>query len=300
MARKATVKRKRTAKSGGPPVPGILSLIKTKRVGASPKTAAFFDLVLKDPEAFMGMSISEIADEAGVSQPMIIKVCNEQLGMNGLQQLKISVGQDIVMPTQFIHEDLMSDDDIPTVNRKIFHANIATLQDTLQVLQSEDMARAVELVLQAERIELYGIGSAAPIAADAHYRMMRIGLNTRAADDSHLQAVSASLADENVTVITISHSGSTQETIAATRLAKEAGASTILITGFRKSPIQKYCDVVLQTMARETKFRTEAMTSRIAQLSIVDALIANLAMANHDESIETLQHTFEVRGPKRF
>lgn len=300
MARQGAAKKRGPVTGGGKPVSGVLSLIKTKRNGASPKTAAFFDTILDDPEAFMSMSISEISEVAGLSNAMIVKICREQLGLSGVQQLKISVGQDIVTPTQFIHEDLLSNDDVPTVTKKVFHANIAALQDTLQVLQSDDMARAVELVLGAERVELYGIGSAAPIAADAHYRMMRIGLVTRFADDSHLQAVSASLAGPDVTVITISHSGSTQETIAATRLAKEAGANTILITGYRKSPIQKYCDVVLQTMARETKFRTEAMTSRIAQLTIVDALIANLAMANHVLSVDTLQHTFDVLGQKRF
>ncbi|SLJ91301.1 MurR/RpiR family transcriptional regulator [Novosphingobium mathurense] len=281
-----------------PPV-GVLSRMRTAKPGMGEKGAGVIDFILARPEDFMGMSVTDLAEATGVSESYVIKICR-QLGLNGLQQLKVAVGQDLVAPTQFIHEDLETGDDIATTNRKIFHANIAALQDTLNVLSAGDMKKAVELILEADRIELYGIGSAAPVAADAHYRMMRIGLLTRMADDSHLQAVSASLANERVTVITISHSGSTQETIAATRLAKEAGARTILITGFRKSPIQRYCDVVLHTMARETKFRTEAMTSRIAQLSIVDALIANLALARHDRSVEALQHTFDVLGQKRF
>jgi RpiR family carbohydrate utilization transcriptional regulator len=57
---------------------------------------------------------------------------------------------------------------------------------------------------------------------------------------------------------------------------------------------------VLYTMARETEFRTEAMTSRIAQLSIVDTLIACLAMANYDKAVETIRRTFEVLSVKRF
>ena len=98
----------------------------------------------------------------------------------------------------------------------------------------------------------------------------------------------------------ISHSGATHETVAATRLAKEAGARTIVITNFARSPIQAYADVVLFTMARETRFRTEAMTSRIAQLCVADALIAALALDDYDRSTETLRQTFEVLSIKRF
>ena len=86
----------------------------------------------------------------------------------------------------------------------------------------------------------------------------------------------------------------------ATRLAKEAGARTIVITNFARSPIQAYADVVLFTMARETRFRTEAMTSRIAQLCVVDALIAALALGDYDRSTETLRQTFVVLSIKRF
>src|SRR5262249_41859336 len=153
---------------------------------------------------------------------------------------------------------------------------------------------AVEIFRAAKRIEIYGIGSAAPIAEDAYYRMMRIGLDVRLAVDSHVQAISASLTDPSVATLTITHSGATVETIAATRLAKQAGAKTVVITNFAKSPIRTHADVLLFTMARETLFRTEAMTSRIAQLCVLDALIASLALADYDSATDTLKRTFDT------
>ena len=162
------------------------------------------------------------------------------------------------------------------------------------------MAKAAKLIRGAERVEVYGIGSAAPIAEDIQYRMLRIGINCKVVVDSHVQAISASLTSRKVATITVSHSGSTQETIAATKLAKEAGARTICITNYGKSPIQAYADVVLYTMAKETQFRTEAMTSRIAQLSIVDALIACLALSDYDKAVKTIKHTFDVLSIKRY
>jgi DNA-binding MurR/RpiR family transcriptional regulator len=88
--------------------------------------------------------------------------------------------------------------------------------------------------------------------------------------------------------------------VTSTKLAKKAGAKTVVITNFARSPIQSHADVVLFTMARETLFRTEAMTSRIAQLCVVDALIAALALADYDRSTTSLKQTFETLSIKRF
>lgn len=55
----------------------------------------------------------------------------------------------------------------------------------------------------------------------------------------------------------------------ATRLAHEVGATTFVITSDPRSPSTRYGNIVLNTVTRETLFRTGAMTSRIAQLAIV-------------------------------
>jgi RpiR family carbohydrate utilization transcriptional regulator len=185
------------------------------------------------------------------------------------------------------------------VVEKIFLSNLQALHDTRKVIDPAKMADAVKAILRADRVEVYGIGSAAPIAEDANYRLLRIGIESKVVLDSHVQAIRASLTGPNVTVLTISHSGSTHETIAATRLAKEAGATTICISNFGKSPIQRHCDIMLHTMAKETSFRTEAMTSRIAQLAIVDAIICCVALASYDKAVATITKTFDVLSIKR-
>ena len=58
--------------------------------------------------------------------------------------------------------------------------------------------------------------------------------------------------------------------------------------------------MLLHTMARETLFRTEAMASRIAQLCVIDALIAALALDDYERSTQTLRQTFDILSIKRF
>ncbi|MEJ1964628.1 MAG: MurR/RpiR family transcriptional regulator [Gammaproteobacteria bacterium] len=277
---------------------GALSRIRAQSSSLPTIARRIADFILENPEAVMKMSVTELADATAASEGSIINFCR-LLEMTGFQQLKLSLAQDLVQPVQFIHEDLQKQDDLETVCRKIFHSGVQALRDTLSVLDTRAMMRAVQAIRAAERIEIYGIGSSAPIAEDAHYRMLRIGLEAKVVIDSHVQAISASKTGPKVAVLTVSHSGATHETLMSTKLAHEAGAKTICITNYGRSPIQAYADIVLYTMARETKFRTEAMTSRIAQLCVVDALIAALALADHDRAVDTLRQTFEVLSNKR-
>jgi RpiR family carbohydrate utilization transcriptional regulator len=280
-------------------IEGILDRLRAVRPTLSPTAGRIADFIVAHAVDVVHMSVTEVAERAQASEGSVVALC-QQIGARGFQQVKLALARDLVQPVQFIHEDLEPGDDLPAVIDKVFKSDLQTLQDTLKILDRRQMTRAVEILLSAARIEVYGIGSAAPIAEDANYRLLRIGLESKVVVDSHVQAISASLTGPHVATITVSHSGSTHETVTATRLAKAAGARTICITNYGKSPLLAYADVVLHTMARETQFRTEAMTSRIAQLAIVDALIACLALATHDKAIATIAKTFDILSTKRF
>lgn len=255
-------------------------------------------VILDRPQEVVGMTLSEFARTAEVSDGMVIKVL-KQAGLTGFQQLKLALAYELGSPLQSIHEGLETGDDYGTIRRKIFGANVQALLDTEQILTDELLGNAVDILDAAAIIDIYGIGSAAPIAEDAYYRLIRIGLNPRISTDSHLQVTTASLATHRSAVLTISHSGSTLETLDATRVAKEAGARVVVISGYADAPLHKYADVVLQTKAIETKFRTEAMTSRIAQLAIVDTLIGALALKRYDSAVATVNKTQNALTLKR-
>lgn len=281
-----------------PPTGDILDALRAIREGAGEGTVRVIDMILNHPLDVLGMTLIEMAQATSVSDSMVLKVL-KRVHLAGFQALKMALAHNIGSPTNAIHEDLDRADDYGAIITKTFGANVQALLDTQIALKPELLGQAVEILSAAKKIDIYGIGSAAPIAEDAYYRLIRIGLDARISTDSHLQVTTASIANSKTAVLTISHSGSTLETLDATRLAKKAGAKVVVITGYKQSPIQQHADVVLQTRARETKFRTEAMTSRIAQLAIVDALIAALALKRYDSSLATLNTTFEALSLRR-
>lgn len=278
---------------------GAIDRLRALRPSLSPVAARIADTVLSAPAEVVHMSVTEVAERAGASEGSVIGLCR-QLGLRGFQHLKIALARDLVRPVQTIGEDLETGDDAATVARKVFAAAAQALADTLAVLEPDALARAVALLGDAARIEVFGIGSAAPVAEDAHIRLLRIGLLSRLSVDSHVMAIAAAQAEPRVAVLTISHSGSTIETVTATRLAREAGARTVVVTNVGRSPITPFAEVVLATAARETRYRTEAQTSRIAQLAVVDALVSALALARGAGAIASLRRTFDVLSLKRY
>jgi DNA-binding MurR/RpiR family transcriptional regulator len=276
----------------------VVDRLAAVRKNLPPTAARIADFISQHAADVMHMSITELAERTASSEGSVIGLC-QTIGARGFQQVKLSLARDLVQPVHFIHEDLTASDNTAQVIDKIFQSDMQALKDTQGALSVDALAEAVRVIRQAKCVEIFGIGSAATIAEDTHYRLLRIGISSRVSVDSHVQAIVASLTDAETVVITISHSGSTVETLTATQLAKEAGATTIAVTNFGRSPLLAHSDIVLNTLARETQFRSEAMTSRIAQLAVIDALIACLALSDYDRSVRTLAKTFDVLGSKR-
>lgn len=281
------------------PAIGALERLHALRPGLPPAAGRIADVLLAQPAEVVHLSVTEVAERARASEGSVIALCR-QLGVRGFQHLKIEIARGLVRPAQAIQEDLEPGDDAAAVLRKLFEGGRQALADTLAVLEPAALEAASAILRGARRIEVYGIGSAAPVAEDAHMRLMRIGLDSRLLVDSHHQAVAAALAGPDVAVLTISHSGSTLETVTATRLAREAGARTIVVTNIGRSPISAHAEVLLHTAARETRTRTEAMTSRIAQLAVVDALISHAALAIGERAVMALRRSAEALALKRF
>jgi DNA-binding MurR/RpiR family transcriptional regulator len=277
----------------------ILTLIRHAGPGLPPTARRIATYIDRHAQDVIRMSITELAEQTEASEGSVVGLC-QRLGIDGFQELKILLARDLVDPVRMIQEDLRESDSVSDVAEHVFAAHIASLQETRKLLVSQSLTRAVGILRAARRIEVYGIGSSGPIAQDLAYRLLQLGRDAKVVSDSHIQAVSAAMTDPSTAVITISHSGSTRETVLATRLAREAGARTIGITKLGKSPLARYCDIVLHTIANETRYRPEAMSSRVAQLALIDTLVSCCALADAKRSVAKLELSARIIAGKRF
>jgi RpiR family transcriptional regulator, carbohydrate utilization regulator len=234
-----------------------------------------------------------------VGEATVIRLC-QAIGCRGYQALKLCLAQELVRPAAQLHEDVDPADSLEVVAAKVFESELAALRDTLAILDGPTLTRAVELLLDARQILFVGVGTSAPIAADAYLRFARIGLPCSRHEDSVTQASLGAQAGPQTALLAVSYSGSTRETVEAVSLARAGGAATIVITGYRRSPITRHADAVLCTAGRETLFRPEAAASRLAALAIVDVLCVGVALRRLDASLAAVATWGEVLARRRF
>jgi DNA-binding MurR/RpiR family transcriptional regulator len=75
-------------------------------------------------------------------------------------------------------------------------------------------------------------------------------------------------------------------------MSKRHGATTIAVTNFDQSPIAEVADLVLVTAAHEATFRSGAMSSRIAQLALVDCIFGGVAQRFYDQAVEAIENSY--------
>ncbi|WP_101842487.1 MurR/RpiR family transcriptional regulator [Halobacillus sp. Marseille-P3879] len=270
--------------------PGFSTRLKASFVKLRGSERKIVEFIEKHQDEIIHLSITEVAERSETSESSVVRLC-KRLGYKGFQDLKIHLAREVIQPQQQIHEVIEKEDDVTTVKKKIFQSNIQALYDSLEVCDNEELNRAVEVISQADFIEFYGSGGSGTVALDAHHKLLKLGIKSFAYNDSTLQAMSASVLSEKDVVIAISHTGATKEVLNAIKLAKDAGATVVCITNSSKSPITKISDIVLQTASKETLFRTDAISSRIAQLTIIDILVASIANQKYEYYLNNLQKT---------
>ena len=279
--------------------PGVLRAIRLRidELRAAERRVA--DCVLASPQKVIYQSISELAENAGTSEPTVIRFCRA-LGFQGYHDLKIRLAQDLVPEVQNIHEDVTPSDDPATLIRKVLNTNALAISNTLDTLDPAATEKAIHALARADRIEFIGFGGSAAVAMDAQHKFFRVGIPCTWQDDPHMQVMSAALMGPRSVVVAISHSGSTKDVVETLEIAKRAGATTIAIVSHRKAPVATTADIALCAHARETGFKPEPMSSRIAHLSVIDVLSVGVALRKSRTFVASVQKTRKALVNKRY
>ena len=169
-----------------------------------------------------------------------------------------------------------------------------SLADTADSLDLDDLARAVDLVAHAASVDLFGVGASAVVTADLHMKLTRIGLSSLRSEATHEALTAIAAAPSGTVAVAISHSGETNAVVDYARVAAASGARVVAVTNFAASSLAAQADVVLTTAAREVPFRAGALSSRIAQLLLVDCLFIGVALATYERSMAALRRTYGV------
>jgi DNA-binding MurR/RpiR family transcriptional regulator len=264
---------------GSPPerTPGILETLRAGIPGLSPAEARVARHVMADPVAMMHLSVTEVAEASGSSVGTVVRCC-QSLGLRGFQELKLSLARESSAAEQQLLDEIRADDGPAEVTAKVLNETAGALQGAVRTVDAGELGRIADTLIGAGRILFVAVGTSAPLASDISYRLSSIGFPAFFLPDVHAQHVAARMLTADDVCVAISHTGSTIETLSTVRSAVAAGAKTVALTSFARSPLTELVDQLLVAGSRETTYRIEAMTSRIVHLTVLDALFVVMAL----------------------
>jgi DNA-binding MurR/RpiR family transcriptional regulator len=254
--------------------------------------------VCDDPGAVAASTISDLASACETSVTTVTRF-SRAVGFTGYPALRLALATELGRAeggrgSRTIGSDIGPGDDLVQVVEKVAFADARAVEETAEQLDVAELRRVVEAIAAARRVDIYGVGASAFVALDLQQKLHRIGRVAFAWADPHVAMTSAALLLPGDVAVGLSHSGATEDTVAALERARDNGVTTVAITNFPRSAIAAVADYVLTTAARETTFRSGATASRLAQLTVVDCVFVGVAQQTFESSQQALQATHDA------
>ena len=273
--------------------------IRSRLSGMTNTEKKLAEYILEHYEDVLSCSVSELARKAEVSDASVTRFCRS-VGYKGYQDFKMNAATDLLPGGERINPILERGDGAQAIADKIFSAYQNVLANTLWGLDSEAASAAARKLFEAEHLLIVGTGGSAAIARDAQHKFLKVGIKAECYDDSDMQLMSASLMKECDAVLCISYSGSNRQVIDCIREAKANGAYIAGIISQAKTPLGKLADEVFYASYDQTIFQSESLSTRFAQLAIVDLLVSLVSFCDYEASYEAIQTTREATAGNKY
>lgn len=245
--------------------------------------------VRDNPEASLHIALASLAGHANVSEPTVVRFCRS-MDCSGFREFKLRLAQSLADTRSRYHSDVQADDSVREIAQKVIRRGASELNSALQQISTEALQKSVDALAGCQQILFYGVGASGIVAEDAQHKFFRLGIPCAAYTDIPTILQSAAIVHSEVVVLAISKSGTNQGLAMAARNAKEIGATVITLTS-ANSALDNNASIKLRLNSAEDTNLFTPMSSRLAQLSILDTLQVGLAVALGSDATENLKKT---------
>jgi DNA-binding MurR/RpiR family transcriptional regulator len=235
-------------------------------------------LILSQPEMVIYATVNEVAAAAQVSEATVMRFCRI-LDFKGFQDFKIALARELVAPSPRKPEVVAASDAPAALVRQVFKADIAALEETLEVLDLKQLQQAVQDLLNCRRLAVIGVSGSGLVVQYTDLLFNSIGLSAHGFTERYQIHTAAALLTVADVLLAISPGGDFQEILDAVRVAKDKGARVIAITSNSLSPLSRMADLVLLTAARDMTRPQNSLPFFLCEVSVIDSLFALLQLA---------------------
>lgn len=274
---------------------GVRLRLEEYRKNASAAECDIIDYILADPDRAVGQSIHKLAVQTYTSASTVVRLC-KKLGCNGYKEFQQALIYELAVSDKsndIAVGGVIAGDTTDVVIEKVTAKNISSLELTRQYIDAQVVDAVVSCMMQARSICLFGMGASLLVARDLQLKLMRLNISCNLCDDYHSQLLYAKNMSREDLAIVVSYSGLTREAIECAWIAKANGAKVVSITrGGIDSELIRRSDYVLGVAETEHIMRSGAMSSRIAQLNVIDALFAAYVNRNYEKSVKRFSSNY--------
>lgn len=268
--------------------------LKSYYPSATTSEKSIIDYITRNPDEVIKDNIRSLSDKTFTSPATIFRFC-KKVGFDGYNDLKSSLIYELAINnssknelTKTISLETSVKDLITIISTK----NQQAILNTSKLMDENLLIRAVEMIENHQKINLYGMGSSLLVAMDMKQKFQRVNKILSLDQDWHMQFLNAKNSDKDTLSIIFSYSGETSEMIKCSNVLSEKNSKIISVTGFLNSSVAKKSDLLLQVAPIENIIRTGALGSRMAQLNIVDLIYSTYILRNYEDSIQTISKNF--------
>lgn len=239
------------------------------------------DFTLNSPNAIRDLSSAELAKLVGVSQSSVVKF-SQKLGYKGYPAFKMGVIDALNRDAHDapIHSKVTLSDSLEQISSKLLESKMAVLTETKNLNESADYEKTVEMLCQAKRILIVGLGGSALVGKDFSYKLQKLGMAAIAEPDGHAQLAYVATFGKDDLVIAISESGHTLEVVKAVEYAAQNGCPVVSITQYAKNPVSAHAAVKLYSVAERESVRLSSILARTAQEFVIDILFIAITQSS--------------------
>lgn len=247
------------------------------------------EYLLENPQSVIHSTITELSEKSGVSDTTIVRF-SRKFGFKGFHDFKLALAQEVSQNDKdednVILGPIEKDDSIETIAKKFYAINIKALDQTMSLLNYDEIYKCARMIAKARKIHFIGIGHSGITAQEAKYKFMRIGINCDVYTDGHTMIMMSSIMDKGDLVFAISHSGNTKELVNSAKIAKEAGAKVVAVTHSLNSIITEYADSVISYVSTESIFQTGAVSTKVAQFFVIDLIYTEVVRSTTNKAVD--------------
>lgn len=269
---------------------------KMKQTDFSNAESALVEYILAKGTAIEPLTIKEIAEANYVHPSTLIRVA-KKLGYKGWLELREEfLAEQTYLQTYFEDVDanfpFQTNDGLMTIANKIASLERTTIDDTLSLLNHDELQKAKQLLLNAKQIKIFGSNANLLISQDFALKMRRIQKNVVMSQTMGEDAYEAFNSQEDTCAILISYTGENGFIMQIAKILQKQNIPIIALTSIGENTLASFSQAVLRMTTRErlySKIGNFTINSSICYL--LDVLYSCVFAEDYQKN---LNHLIEV------